>query len=81
MRSTLKTRLLFSSLSAVLITVAVLVSISSYFIRNNALENTRHEIDQLANTFAQGIGLWMQDRKTAITSLKTVIPQLIPEFK
>lgn len=73
MRSTLKTRLLFSSLSAVLITVAVLVSISSYFIRNNALENTRHEIDQLANTFAQGIGLWMQDRKTAITSLKKTI--------
>lgn len=42
MRSTLKTRLLFSSLSAVLITIAVLVSISSYFIRNNALENTQH---------------------------------------
>ena len=73
MRSTLKTRLLFSSLFAVLITVAVLVSISSYFIRNNALENTQHEIDQLANTFAEGIGLWMQDRKMAITSLKKTI--------
>lgn len=73
MRSTLKTRLLLSSLMAVLITIAVLVSISSYFIRNNALENTQHEIDQLANTFAQGIGLWMQDRKTAITSLKKTI--------
>ena len=73
MRSTLKTRLLLSSLFAVLITVAVLVSISSYFIRNNALENTQHEIDQLANTFAEGIGLWMQDRKMAITSLKKTI--------
>lgn len=73
MRSTLKTRLLFSSLFAVFITVAVLVSISSYFIRNNALENTQREIDQLANTFAEGIGLWMQDRKTAITSLKKTI--------
>ncbi|MFV0595191.1 methyl-accepting chemotaxis protein [Shewanella sp.] len=73
MRSTLKTRLLFSSLFAVLITVAVLVSISSYFIRNNALENTQHEIDQLANTFAEGIGVWMQDRKTAISSLKKTI--------
>ncbi|WP_413471920.1 methyl-accepting chemotaxis protein [Shewanella baltica] len=73
MRSTLKTRLLFSSLSAVLITIAVLVSISSYFIRNNALENTQHEIDQLANTFSSGIGQWMQDRKMAITSLKQAI--------
>lgn len=70
MRSTLKTRLLFSSLLAVFITVAVLVSISSYVIRNHAIGNTQGEIDQLANTFAEGIGLWMKDRKTAITSLK-----------
>lgn len=71
MRSTLKTRLLFSSLSAVLITIAVLVSISSYFIRNNALENTQHEIDQLANTFSSGIGQWMQDRKIGHYQPKT----------
>ncbi|MDH1315985.1 cache domain-containing protein, partial [Shewanella xiamenensis] len=73
MRSTLKTRLLFSSLFAVFITVAVLVSISSYVIRNHAIGNTQGEIDQLANTFAEGIGLWMKDRKTAITSLKKTI--------
>lgn len=73
MRSTLKTRLLFSSLLAVFITVAVLVSISSYVIRNHAIGNTQGEIDQLANTFAEGIGLWMKDRKTAITSLKKTI--------
>ncbi|MGL4748389.1 MAG: methyl-accepting chemotaxis protein, partial [Shewanella sp.] len=73
MRSTLKTRLLFSSLFAVFITVAVLVSISSYVIRNHAIGNTQGEIDQLANTFAEGIGLWMQDRKTAITSLKKTV--------
>ncbi|QYJ85774.1 methyl-accepting chemotaxis protein [Shewanella mesophila] len=73
MRSTLKTRLLFSSLFAVLITVSVLVVISSYFIRNNALDNTQQEIDQLANTFAQGIGEWIQDRKNAISSLKQTI--------
>lgn len=73
MRSTLKTRLLFSSLFAVFITVSVLVVISSYFIRNNALDNTQHEIDQLANTFARGIGEWIQDRKSAISSLKQTI--------
>lgn len=73
MQTTLKTRLLFSSLFAVVLTIAVLVSISSYFIRSNALINTQNEIDQLANTFAQGIGLWMQDRKIAITSLKKTI--------
>ncbi|GMA80965.1 hypothetical protein GCM10025855_04980 [Shewanella glacialipiscicola] len=73
MQTTLKTRLLFSSLFAVVLTIAVLVSISSYFIRSNALINTQNEIDQLANTFAQGMGLWMQDRKIAITSLKKTI--------
>ncbi|MGI2226169.1 methyl-accepting chemotaxis protein [Shewanella frigidimarina] len=73
MQSTLKTRLLLSSLFAVLITIVVLVSISSYVIRTNALTNTQGEIDQLAMTFAQGIGEWMQDRKQAITSLKLTI--------
>lgn len=73
MRTTLKTRLLFSSLLAVLITVIMLVGLSSYFIRNHALTNTQHEIDQLATTFAAGIGQWMDDRKHAITSLKLII--------
>jgi len=73
MRTTLKTRLLFSSLLAVLITVIMLVGLSSYFIRNHALTNTQHEIDQLATTFAAGIGQWMDDRKHAITSLKLTI--------
>lgn len=73
MHTTLKTRLLISSLLAVLITVIMLVSLSSYFIRNHALTNTQHEIDQLATTFAAGIGQWMDDRKHAITSLKLTI--------
>lgn len=73
MRTTLKTRLLFSSLLAVLITVIMLVGLSSYFIRNHALTNTQHEIDQLATTFAAGIGQWMDDRKHAITSLKLTV--------
>ncbi|MEN0036071.1 MAG: methyl-accepting chemotaxis protein [Cellvibrio sp.] len=73
MRTTLKTRLLFSSLLAVLVTVIILVGLSTYFIRNHALTNTQHEIDQLATTFAGGIGQWMDDRKHAITSLKLTI--------
>ncbi|WP_432461109.1 MULTISPECIES: methyl-accepting chemotaxis protein [unclassified Agarivorans] len=81
MRTTLKTRLLLSSLFAVLITVAVLVSISSYFIRSNALTNTQLEIEHLATTFTQGIGHWIYDRKKAITGLKSTIeaqPDLDP---
>lgn len=73
MHSTLKMRLLFSSLFAVLITVIMLVSLSSYFIRANALVDTQKVIDQLATTFAGGIGQWMEDRKNTITSLKLTI--------
>lgn len=73
MHSTLKMRLLFSSLIAVLITVITLVGLTSYFIRHHALIDTQAKIDQLATTFAGGIGQWMEDRKNAITSLKLTI--------
>lgn len=73
MRSTLKARLLFSSLFAVLITVIALVALSSYSIRKSALASAEHEIVQLSATFADGIGQWMRDRQDIITSLKQVI--------
>ena len=73
MRSTLKTRLLFSSLFAVLITVIALVALSSWSIRKNALASAQQEIVQLSGTFADGIGQWMQGRQDALTSLKNVI--------
>lgn len=70
MHTTLKTRLLFSSLIAVLITVITLVSLTSYFIRHHALIDTQAKINQLATTFAGGIGQWMDDRKNSVNSLK-----------
>lgn len=73
MHTTLKMRLLFSSLSAVLITVITLVGLTSYFIRHHALIDTQEKIDQLATTFAGGIGQWMEDKKNTITSLKLII--------
>ncbi len=73
MHSTLKTRLLFSSLVAVLITVITLVGLTAYSIRNHSLTETQGEIDQLATTFAGGIGQWIQDRKTTISGLKLII--------
>lgn len=73
MHSTLKMRLLFSSLGAVLITVITLVGLTSYFIRHHALIDTQEKIDQLATTFAGGVGQWMEDKKRNITSLKSVI--------
>lgn len=73
MQSTLKMRLLFSSLVAVLVTVITLVCITTYFIRHHALLDTQDKIDQLATTFATGIGQWMADRESSISSVKTAI--------
>ncbi|WP_345886660.1 methyl-accepting chemotaxis protein [Shewanella algae] len=70
MQFTLKTRLLLVSLGAVLLTVAALVGLSSSSIRDNAMQRTQREVDQLANTFAGGIGQWMYDRQKAISSIK-----------
>lgn len=63
MHSTLKMRLLFSSLAAVLVTVITLVGLTTYFIRHHALIDTQEKIDQLATTFAGGVGQWMEDKK------------------
>lgn len=73
MHSTLKMRLLFSSLAAVLVTVITLVSLTTYFIRHHALIDTQEKIDQLATTFAGGVGQWMEDKKSNISSLKSTI--------
>ncbi|MDR6982220.1 methyl-accepting chemotaxis protein [Rheinheimera pacifica] len=73
MHSTLKMRLLFSSLAAVLVTVITLVGLTTYFIRHHALIDTQEKIDQLAITFAGGVGQWMEDKKSNISSLKSTI--------
>ncbi|SEH63899.1 methyl-accepting chemotaxis sensory transducer with Cache sensor [Rheinheimera pacifica] len=73
MHSTLKMRLLFSSLTAVLVTVITLVGLTTYFIRHHALIDTQEKIDQLAITFAGGVGQWMEDKKSNISSLKSII--------
>jgi methyl-accepting chemotaxis protein len=73
MHSTLKMRLLFSSLAAVLVTVITLVGLTTYFIRHHALIDTQEKIDQLAITFAGGVGQWMEDKKSNISSLKSII--------
>lgn len=73
MHSTLKMRLLFSSLAAVLVTVITLVGLTTYFIRHHALIDTQEKIDQLATTFAGGVGQWMEDKKSNISSLKSTI--------
>lgn len=73
MHSTLKMRLLISSLTAVLVTVITLVSLTTYFIRHHALTDTQEKIDQLAITFAGGVGQWMEDKKSNISSLKSTI--------
>lgn len=53
-----------------MLTVATLVSLSSFSIRDNAMQRTQHEVDQLATTFVRGIGLWMCNRQKAVNSLK-----------
>lgn len=73
MHSTLKMRLLLSSLAAVLVTVITLVGLTTYFIRHHALIDTQEKIDQLAVTFAGGVGQWMDDKKNNISSLKSTI--------
>jgi len=73
MHTTLKMRLLFSSLAAVLVTVITLVGLTTYFIRHHALIDTQEKIDQLAITFAGGVGQWMEDKKSNISSLKSTI--------
>lgn len=73
MHTTLKMRLLISSLAAVLVTVVTLVSLNTYFIREDAMADTQEKIDQLATTFANGVGQWMEDRKNTITSVRLTI--------
>ncbi len=73
MRTTLKVRLLAVSTLSVLSTVILLVVMSSYFIRSNAMESTQREVRELINTFANGVGQWMLDRQNAITSLGKTI--------
>lgn len=73
MRTTLKTRLLFSSMLTVLLTVVALVVISSYFIRSNAMNATEREVQSLIDTFAKGMGSWVNDRQNAVKSLGDTI--------
>lgn len=73
MQFTLKARLLLVSLGAVFLTVVALVGLSSSSIRDNAMQRTQHEVDQLATTFAGGIGQWMVDRQQAISSLRSTL--------
>lgn len=73
MRTTLKVRLLAASMLSVLVTVILLVAMSSYFIRSNAMDSTEREVRELINTFASSVGRWMGDRQNAIASLGKVI--------
>ncbi|QSX33022.1 methyl-accepting chemotaxis protein [Shewanella avicenniae] len=69
MRTTLKVRLLAASTLSVLFTVILLVGMSSYFIRTNAMNSTEREVRELINTFSSGVGQWMLDRENAVKSL------------
>ncbi|KFZ37461.1 chemotaxis protein [Shewanella mangrovi] len=73
MRTTLKVRLLAASTLSVLFTVILLVGMSSYFIRSNAMDSTEREVRELINTFASGVGQWMLDRENAVKSLGKTI--------
>ena len=73
MRTTLKVRLLAASMLSVLVTVILLVAMSSYFIRSNAMDSTEREVRELINTFAGGVGRWLGDRQNAIASLGKTI--------
>ncbi|WP_088212415.1 methyl-accepting chemotaxis protein [Shewanella sp. Shew256] len=73
MKTTLKTRLLAFSLLTVFITITMLVSISSYFIRDNVMSSTQREVRTLIDTFASSMGQWINDRQNAIQSLGNTI--------
>lgn len=73
MKTTLKTRLLAFSLLTVFITISMLVSISSYFIRDNVMSSTQREVRTLIDTFASSMGQWINDRQNAIQSLGNTI--------
>ncbi|MCH1925986.1 methyl-accepting chemotaxis protein [Shewanella sp. C32] len=73
MKTTLKTRLLASSMLMVLLTVVALVVMSSYFIRSNAMSSTEREVQSLIDTFATGMGNWVNDRQNTVKSLGNTI--------
>ncbi|WP_417761217.1 MULTISPECIES: methyl-accepting chemotaxis protein [Gammaproteobacteria] len=73
MKTTLKMRLLAASMLSVFLTIVLLVAMSSYFIRTNAMHSTEREVRTLIDTFANGMGTWLQDRQNAVASLGATI--------
>ena len=79
MKTTLKTRLLAASMLSVLLILVLMVSLSSYVIRNSALSSTQREVRELSNTFAAEKGQWMYDRQNAVKSLAATLSRHIDE--
>ncbi|MCL1074621.1 methyl-accepting chemotaxis protein [Shewanella dokdonensis] len=79
MKTTLKTRLLAASVLSVLLILVLMVSLSSYVIRNSAFSNTEREVRELSNTFAAEKGQWMYDRQNAVKSLAATLSRHINE--
>lgn len=75
MKTTLKTRLLLSSLSAVAITCAILIVFSINMLQSRAALQTNENIRILANTFANLVGNDLFQKREAVTSLAHTIEQ------
>lgn len=69
MKTTLKTRLIFTGLFSIFITALAMVVISSIMIRSNSLSNTEEQIRVLSDTFANDKAEWLADRRNAVKSL------------